>query len=152
MKLNEIRDNKGAHKKRMIVGRGIGCGKGKTCGRGVKGQKSRTGVRLKAFEGGQSPLIRRMPKRGFNNIFAREFSILNLGRLQEALDDGRVKADQPITEEILIASGVVVRADGIRLLAKGALKAKVNLVVSKASEAAVKAVEAAGGKVQTSKE
>jgi|ERR1043166_2274400 large subunit ribosomal protein L15 len=152
MKLNEIKDNHGARKARMRVGRGIGCGKGKTCGRGVKGQKSRTGVRLKAFEGGQMPLYRRMPKRGFNNIFARNFAIMNLDRLQHAIDAGRLNAGEPITEEILVAKGVIARADGVRLLAKGALKAKVNLVVSHASEAAVKAVEKAGGTVKVSKE
>lgn len=147
MKLNEIRDNKGARKKMMTVGRGIGCTKGKTCGRGVKGQKARTGVALKSFEGGQMPLIRRMPKRGFNNIFAKDMAIVNLGRLQEAVDDGRIKSGDTITEEVLVAAGVVQRADGVRLLAKGELKAKLNLVVSKASAAAVAAVEKAGGKV-----
>lgn len=152
MKLNEIRDNQGARRKRMRVGRGIGCGKGKTCGRGVKGQKARTGVRLKAFEGGQMPLIRRMPKRGFNNIFAKNFTIVNLGYLQYAIDAGRLNAAEPITEEILVAKGVVTRADGVRLLAKGAIKAKVNLIVSHASEAAVKAVEKAGGKVTIAKD
>lgn len=151
MKLNQIRDNKGARKKMMTVGRGIGCTKGKTCGRGVKGQKARTGVALQGFEGGQMPMIRRMPKRGFNNIFARTFSIINLGRLQEAIDDGRIKAADTITEEMLVASGVVARADGVRLLAKGALKTRVNLVVSAASAAAIAAVEKAGGKVEVAK-
>jgi large subunit ribosomal protein L15 len=148
MKLNDIRDNHGARKKKMTVGRGIGSGKGKTCGRGVKGQKARTGVALKNFEGGQMPMIRRMPKRGFNNIFAREFSIVNLGRLQEAINDGRLDAAAPITEEILVASGLVNRTeDGVHLLAKGELKSKVTISVAKASAAAKTAVEKAGGKI-----
>src|SRR5580693_9109530 len=101
MKLNDLRDNPGARKKPITVGRGIGSGKGKTCGRGVKGQKARTGVSIRGFEGGQMPLHRRLPKRGFNNIFAREYAVINLGRLQEAIDAGRVDAKQPITSESL---------------------------------------------------
>lgn len=148
MKLNEIRDNQGARKRKMTVGRGIGSGKGKTSGRGVKGQKARTGVRLKNFEGGQMPMIRRMPKRGFNNIFARDFSILNLGRLQAAIDDGRINAGQPITQDVLVAAGIVNHADdGVHLLAKGTLKSKVTITVAKASTAAKAAVEKAGGQI-----
>src|SRR6185369_4384910 len=100
MKLNEIRDNKGARRKLMVLGRGIGSGKGKTCGRGVKGQKARTGVRLKGFEGGQMPIHRRMPKRGFNNIFAVEHAVINLGRLQRAIDEKSIAANDTITEEM----------------------------------------------------
>jgi large subunit ribosomal protein L15 len=148
MKLNEIKDNKGARRKLMVLGRGIGSGKGKTCGRGVKGQKARTGVRLKGFEGGQMPIHRRMPKRGFNNIFAVEHAVINLGRLQRAIDEKRIAAVETITEEMLMASGIVARAEGgVHLLGKGELKAKVNIVVSRASASAKAAVEKAGGTV-----
>lgn len=148
MKLNEIRDNKGARKRPMIVGRGIGSAQGKTSGRGVKGQKARTGVRLKAFEGGQMPLYRRMPKRGFNNPNAVHYAVMNLGRLQEAIDAGRVKAAAPITEAMLVESGVVTNAQGgVSLLAKGVLKTKITIEVSRASKSAVAAVEKLGGKV-----
>ena len=148
MKLNDLRDNKGARKKRMCVGRGIGSGKGKTSGRGVKGQKARTGVALGGFEGGQMPLHRRLPKRGFNNIFAKEYAELNLGRLQQAIEDGRVDAKKPITAENLVEARVVAKAkDGIRLLAKGEIKAKVELTVAGASKTAIAAIEKAGGKV-----
>ena len=148
MKLNDLRDNRGANKKRMIVGRGIGSGKGKTAGRGVKGQKARTGVSLKGFEGGQMPLIRRMPKRGFKNIFAKEYSEINLGRLQEAIDAGRVDAKLPITSESLMESGLCAKArDGVRVLAKGVLKSKVELTVAGASKSAIAAIEKVGGKI-----
>jgi len=148
MKLNDLRDNQGARKKRMIVGRGIGSGKGKTSGRGVKGQNARSGVAVKRFEGGQMPLIRRLPKRGFKNIFAKDFSEINLGRLQEAIDAGRIDAKQPITSELLIKSGLASKArDGVRLLGKGALKAKVELTLAGASKSAIAAVEKAGGKI-----
>ena len=148
MKLNDLRDNPGAKKKRMIVGRGIGSGKGKTCGRGVKGQKARTGVSLKGFEGGQMPLIRRLPKRGFKNIFAKEYSEINLGRLQEAIDAGHVDAKQPITSETLMATGMCSQArDGVRVLGKGTLKSKIELTVAGASKSAVEAIEKAGGKI-----
>jgi large subunit ribosomal protein L15 len=148
MKLNDLRDNQGARKKRMTVGRGIGSGKGKTCGRGVKGQKARSGVSIKGFEGGQMPLIRRMPKRGFHNIFALEFSEINIGRLQEAIDAGRVDAKKPITSETLMATGMAARAkDGVRLLGKGTLKSKLELTVAGASKSAIEAVEKAGGKI-----
>lgn len=148
MKLNEIRDNPGARKRRMIVGRGIGSGKGKTCGRGVKGQKARTGVALKGFEGGQMPMHRRLPKRGFKNIFAFEFSVINLDRLQKAIDAGQIDASKEITGDMLIASGLVKRArDGVRLLGKGSIKSKVNVTVAGASKTAIDAVAKAGGKV-----
>ena len=148
MKLNDLRDNPGARKARMIVGRGIGSGKGKTSGRGVKGQKARTGVTIKSFEGGQMPLHRRIPKRGFNNIFAKDYSELNLGRLQQAIESGKVDAKQPITSESLIKAGVVAKArDGVRILGKGELKVKVELTVAGASKSAIAAVEKAGGKI-----
>jgi large subunit ribosomal protein L15 len=148
MKLNEIRDNKGARVKLMEVGRGIGSGKGKTCGRGVKGQKARTGVRLKGFEGGQMPIYRRMPKRGFNNIFAEEHAVINLGRLQMAIDEKLLNAAEPITEEMLVVGGMVARAEGgVHLLAKGEIKTKITVIVTRASKAAIEAVEKAGGKV-----
>jgi len=151
MKLNEIRDNKGATKARKRVGRGIGSGTGKTGGRGVKGQKSRSGVSLLGFEGGQMPLYRRLPKRGFTNIFAKKFAVVNVGRLQKAIDAGKLDAKKPINAETLVASGVVRRAlDGVRLLAKGEIKAKVTIEVAGASAAAVAAVEKAGGKVTVS--
>jgi len=151
MKLNEIRDNSGATKNRKRVGRGIGSGTGKTAGRGVKGQKSRSGVSLIGFEGGQMPLYRRLPKRGFNNIFAKKFAVLNIGRLQKAIDEGKVDAKKPINAQTLVESGVVRRSfDGVRLLAKGEIKAKVDIEVAGASAAAVAAVEKAGGKVTVS--
>lgn len=148
MKLNDLRDNKGARKKRMSVGRGIGSGKGKTCGRGVKGQKARTGVSIRGFEGGQMPIHRRLPKRGFNPLNPKDYAELNLGRLQEAIDAGRVDAKKPITENDLMKSGVCARArDGVRLLGKGELKAKVELTIAGASASAIAAIEKAGGKV-----
>ncbi len=148
MKLNDLRDNPGALKKGKRLGRGIGSGKGKTAGRGHKGQKSRSGVAIKGFEGGQMPLYRRLPKRGFNNIFAKSYSVVNVGRLQKAIDDGKLSADGPIGTDELIASGLVRRAkDGVRLLAKGELKAKVAITVAGASKTAVAAVEKAGGSV-----
>lgn len=148
MKLNDLRDNPGARKDRMVVGRGIGSGKGKTSGRGVKGQKARTGVSIRGFEGGQMPLHRRIPKRGFNNIFAKDYAELNLGRLQAAIESGKVDAKQPITNETLAAAGVVAKSkDGVRVLGKGELKAKVELTVAGASKSAIAAIEKAGGKV-----
>lgn len=148
MKLNEIRDNDGARKRRMIVGRGIGSGKGKTSGRGVKGQKARTGVRLKGFEGGQMPLHRRLPKRGFKNIFAKDYAVINLGRLQAAITAGQVDAKQEITGAALIASGLVKPArDGVRLLGKGEITSKITIRVAGASQSAIDAVAKAGGKV-----
>lgn len=149
MKLNQLSDNPGATKNRTRVGRGIGSGKGKTGGRGVKGQKSRSGVAIKGFEGGQMPIYRRMPKRGFTNIFRKEFLVLNLGRLQQAIDENRIDAKNTIDTAALIAAGLVGRRirDGVRILAKGELKAKVTIEVAGASKAAVDAVEKAGGKV-----
>jgi large subunit ribosomal protein L15 len=148
MKLNEIRDNDGAHKRRMIVGRGMGSGKGKTAGRGVKGQKSRTGVSLGGYSGGQMPLIRRMPKRGFVNIFAKDYAEITLARLQGAIDSKKIDATKPITSEILMKSGVAKKAkDGVRVVATGALKTKVELAVAGASKGAIAAVEKAGGKL-----
>jgi len=149
MKLNEIRDNEGAHYRAKRRGRGIGSGKGKTSARGGKGQTARTGVALNGFEGGQTPLHRRIPKRGFNNTdFQDRFVIVNLGRLQVALDAGRLKAGATINGEALVAAGVLRRVrDGVRLLAKGELKAPLTLEVAGASKAAVEAVEKLGGKV-----
>jgi len=145
-KLNEIRDNEGSTKNRMRVGRGPGSGKGKTSGRGVKGQKSRTGVSLLGFEGGQMPLYMRMPKRGFNNPFALKFAEVNLWRLQDAIDAGKLDAKAPIDAAALVKAGVIRRElDGVRLLGEGELKAKVNLTVYSATASAAKAVEAAGG-------
>lgn len=149
MKLNELSDNPGARKDRMRVGRGIGSGKGKTGGRGVKGQKSRSGVAVKGFEGGQMPVYRRLPKRGFKNPFRKTFAVVNLGRLQQAVDDNRIDAKKTVDTAALSAAGLVGRdlGDGVRLLAKGELKAKLTIEVAGASQAAVAAVEKAGGKV-----
>lgn len=148
MKLNEIRDNEGAHKKRMRVGRGPGSGKGKTSGRGVKGQKSRSGVAIGGFEGGQMPLYMRMPKRGFNNPNALKLAEVNLWRLQDAIDAKKLDVKSEINGEALVAAGVIRRVkDGVRLLGTGEIKGKLNLVVWSASAGAVKAIEAAGGSV-----
>ncbi len=148
MKLNEIRDNEGAHKKRMRVGRGPGSGKGKTAGRGVKGQKSRTGVAIGGFEGGQMPLYMRMPKRGFNNPNALKLAEVNLWRLQDAVDAGKLDVKGEIKGDALVAAGVIRRVkDGVRLLGTGEIKGKLNLVVWSASAGAIKAIEAAGGTV-----
>ncbi len=148
MRLNELRDNPGAHKQRKRVGRGIGSGTGKTAGRGQKGQKSRSGVSLLGFEGGQMPLYRRLPKRGFKNLFRKEFLVVNLGGLQKALDAGKLDGKKTVDEEALRAAGLVSKTrDGIRLLAKGELTAKLTIEVDGASKAAIEAVEKAGGKV-----
>lgn len=149
MKLNEIRENEGARKLRMRIGRGIGSGKGKTGGRGVKGQKSRTGVSIKGFEGGQMPLHRRLPKRGFSNVpFAKDYAVVNVSAVQKAIDDGRINAAETVTTEVLVNAGLVrATRDGVRLLNKGAIKAAVTFDVAGASAGAVAAVEAAGGKV-----
>ncbi|MDR1026107.1 MAG: 50S ribosomal protein L15 [Lactobacillus sp.] len=147
MKLNELKDNAGATKDRIRVGRGIGSGKGKTGGRGVKGQKSRSGVAIKGFEGGQMPIYRRLPKRGFKNHFAKEFAVINLDTLQKAIDAGKLKADA-IDVNALLETGILSKElDGIRLLARGAITAAVNISVNSASKAAVAAIEKAGGKV-----
>lgn len=149
MKLNEIADNPGARKRRMRVGRGIGSGKGKTSGRGVKGQKARTGVRLKGFEGGQMPLHRRLPKRGFKNLFRIEMQLVNIGRLQTAITEGRLPTGGVIDGAALAAAGMVRVADApIRLLAKGTIASAVTVAVSSASQAAIAAVQAAGGQVR----
>ncbi|MCB8823386.1 50S ribosomal protein L15 [Microvirga rosea] len=148
MKLNEIRDNEGATKNRMRVGRGIGSGKGKTGGRGVKGQTSRTGVAIKGFEGGQMPLYRRLPKRGFNNPSARDLNEVNLGRIQQAVEAGKLDQNAPITIDALIAAGVVSKPrDGVKILGVGELKAKLSFQVNGASKSAVEAIEKAGGSV-----
>jgi large subunit ribosomal protein L15 len=150
MKLNELSPKKGSKKKRMRVGRGIGSGKGKTSGRGVKGQKARTGVAVKGFEGGQMPLHRRLPKMGFRNTaFARKLAELNVGALQEAIDAKLIDTKGQIDEDALVKAGVVSRKkDGIKLLGNGELKSKVDLKVSGATKSAIAAVEKAGGKVE----
>ena len=148
MKLNELADNPGSTKKLMRVGRGVGSGKGKTGGRGVKGQKSRRGVSINGFEGGQMPLHMRMPKRGFNALNSKKHQWINLTSLQNAIDNKKIDASKDITEDTLVEAGVLRRKkDGVRLLARGELKAKVNITVSGASAAAIAAVEKAGGKV-----
>ena len=148
MKLHELADNAGATKKRKRIGRGPGSGTGKTGGRGIKGQTSRSGVAIKGFEGGQMPIHRRLPKRGFNNINAKKFAVINLKTLADALERGAIDGKGVIDENVLVDAGPVRRAlDGVRLLAKGELNAKLNLEVAGASKAAVEAVEKAGGKV-----
>ena len=147
-KLNEIRDNPGAHTKRMRVGRGPGSGKGKTAGRGVKGQKARSGVALNGYEGGQTPLHRRMPKRGFNNPFAKRLVEVNLWRIADAIAAGKLDAKKPVDAEALKAAGVIRRArDGVRLLGEGELKAKLAITVHSASASAKAAIEKAGGAI-----
>lgn len=149
MKLNEISDNPGASKDRMRVGRGIGSGKGKTGGRGVKGQKARTGVAIKGFEGGQMPLHRRLPKRGFHNPFSIDYNEVNLGRVQQAIDAGKLDASAPVTIDALLAAGVVTKPrDGVKILGNGELKAKLAFEVAAASKSAVAAIEGAGGSVK----
>ena len=149
MKLSDIADNAGARKKRMRVGRGIGSGKGKTSGRGGKGQTARSGVRIKGFEGGQMPMHRRLPKRGFNNIFALDFVEINLDRIQQAIDAKKLDAGSVINAEAMVKSGALRRAkDGVRLLGRGEITAKVNIEVHGASKSAIAAVEKAGGTVK----
>ena len=148
MKLNEIRDNKGARKSKMRVARGVGSGKGRTGGRGFKGQKARTGVAVNGFEGGQMPIYRRLPKRGFNNIFRLDFVEINLGRLQKAIDDKVLDASKEINGVSLMEAGLIKNIkDGVRLLGTGKFTAKATIKVAGASEAAQKAVAAAGGEV-----
>ena len=149
MKLNEISDNPGAHYRAKRVGRGIGSGKGKTAARGGKGQTARSGVALNGFEGGQTPLHRRLPKRGFDNsMFRYDFRVVNLGRLQAVLDSGKLKSDGMLDGAALVRSGLLRRlGDGIRLLAKGELRTAITIEVAGASKAAIEAVEKAGGKV-----
>src|ERR1700748_1480236 len=148
MKLSDIADNAGSRKKRMRVGRGIGSGKGKTSGRGGKGQTARSGVRIKGFEGGQMPVHRRLPKRGFNNIFRLDFVEINLDRVPQAIDAKKLDAGSVISAEPLVKSGALRRAkDGVRLLGRGEIKAKLNIEVHGASKSAVAAGEKAGGSV-----
>lgn len=150
MKLNELRNNPGAHKRKLKVGRGSSSGLGKTSGRGVKGAKARTGTKVYGFEGGQMPLHMRMPKRGFNNIFANDFVELNLGRLQKAIDEKKVDTSQKITGETLRKANLVHKnRDGVRLLGTGELKAKIEIEVAGASASARRAVEKAGGTLTT---
>ncbi len=147
MKLNELRDNQGARKSRMRVGRGIGSGKGKTAGRGVKGQKSREGVSIAGFEGGQMPLHMRLPKRGFNNIFAKDYAEVNLGAIQKAIESGKLTATD-IDHAVLKAAGLARGGkDGVRLLGKGELTSALNFTVAGVSAGAREAVEKAGGSV-----
>lgn len=149
MKLSDLADNAGARKKRMRVGRGIGSGKGKTSGRGGKGQTARSGVRIKGFEGGQMPLHRRLPKRGFNNIFRLDLTEVNLDRIQAAIDAKKLDAGATVDAEALVKAGVLRRSrDGVRLLGRGELKAKISVEVHGASKSAVEAVEKAGGSVK----
>lgn len=149
MKLNELRDNEGATKKRKRVGRGPGSGMGKTAGRGIKGQKSRSGVAIKGYEGGQMPIYQRLPKRGFNKPNRKKFAIVNLGLIQKFVDDGKLDAAQPITEDALLASGLVRRKlDGVRVLAKGDITTQLTLDVTGASRSAIEAVEKAGGSLK----
>src|SRR5262245_23918980 len=149
MKLNEIADRPGARKARSRIGRGIGSGTGKTGGRGGEGQTARSGVRIKGFEGGQMPLHRRLPKRGFNNIFALKLNELNLGRVQAAIDAGKLDPAVDVDAALLVNAGLLRRArDGVRLLGGGEIKAKVNFIVYGASKSAVAAVEKAGGTVK----
>lgn len=148
MKLNDLRDNAGARKARLRVGRGIGSGKGKTAGRGVKGQTSRTGVAINGFEGGQMPIYRRLPKRGFKNLFRLEFAEVNLDRLQKAIDDGKLAVADTITSDKLVAAGLISQVkSGVRLLGRGELKSKVTIEVAGVTEGAKAAVEKAGGSV-----
>ena len=149
MKLNDLRDKPGSVKARKRVGRGIGSGTGKTAGRGVKGQKSRSGVAINGFEGGQMPIYRRLPKRGFTNIFAKSFNIVSLGRVQAAIDAGKLDAKAVVNIDSLKAAGVIRRAlDGVRVLADGELKVKVAFEVAGASKAAIEKIEKAGGSVK----
>jgi len=148
MQLNQITDNKGARKDRKRVGRGIGSGKGKTAGAGVKGQKARSGVAIKGFEGGQMPLHRRLPKRGFKNIFRKSYQGVNIGRLQKAIDEKKLDAKKPVNADALAAAGLITAGrGGVRLLAKGSLSANLKVTVAGASKAAIAAVEGAGGSV-----
>ncbi|MES0863227.1 50S ribosomal protein L15 [Ruegeria sp. SCPT10] len=152
MKLNELRDNPGASPKRTRVGRGPGSGKGKMGGRGIKGQKSRSGVAINGYEGGQMPLYQRLPKRGFNKPNRKAFAVINLGLIQKFIDAKQLDAKAAITEDVLVASGLVRRKlDGVRVLAKGEITAKVNLEVTGASKTAIEAVEKAGGSLKVTK-
>ncbi|MGA1759457.1 MAG: 50S ribosomal protein L15 [Paracoccaceae bacterium] len=150
MKLHELRDNEGAVRKKKRVARGPGSGKGKTAGRGIKGQKSRSGVAINGYEGGQMPLYQRLPKRGFNKPNQKKFAVVNLGLIEKFIEAGKLDAKAEINEDVLVASGLVRRKlDGIRVLAKGDIKSKVTLNVTGASKSAVDAVEKAGGTLTT---
>ncbi|PAQ06866.1 MULTISPECIES: 50S ribosomal protein L15 [Mesorhizobium] len=149
MKLNDLRDMDGATHSKKRLGRGIGSGSGKTAGRGVKGQKARSGVAVNGFEGGQMPLYRRLPKRGFNNIFAKSFAVVSLARIQAALDAKKLDAKTTVTAEALVAAGVIRRVkDGVRILSDGDIKAKLAFDVAGASKAAIEKIEKAGGSVK----
>ena len=151
MKLNELRDNEGAARKQKRVARGPGSGKGKTAGRGIKGQKSRSGVALGGYEGGQMPLYRRLPKRGFSKPNRLEFSVVNLGLIEKFIEAGKLDAKSEITDDVLVAAGLTTnKRDGIRILAKGEIKSKVNLKVTGASASAIEAVKKAGGSITVS--
>ncbi|TIO04293.1 50S ribosomal protein L15 [Mesorhizobium sp.] len=149
MKLNDLRDKDGATHSKKRLGRGIGSGSGKTAGRGVKGQKARSGVAVNGFEGGQMPLYRRLPKRGFNNIFAKSFTVVSLARIQAALDAKKLDAKTTVTAEALVAAGVIRRVkDGVRILSDGDIKSKLAFDVAGASKAAIEKIEKAGGSVK----
>ena len=149
MKLNDLRDMDGATHSRKRLGRGIGSGSGKTAGRGVKGQKARSGVAINGFEGGQMPLYRRLPKRGFNNLFGKSFAVVSLARIQAAVDAKKLDAKETVTAEALVAAGVIRRVkDGVRVLSDGELKAKLAFDVAGASKAAIEKIEKAGGSVK----
>lgn len=149
MKLNELRDVDGATHSRKRVGRGIGSGKGKTSGRGVKGQSSRSGVAINGFEGGQMPIYRRLPKRGFKNPFSKSFNEISVGKVQEAIDSGRLDGKKAVTIEALVEAGLIRRAkDGVRLLGSGEIKSKVSFDIAGASKSAIEKVEKAGGSVK----
>ena len=149
MKLNELSDKEGATHSKKRLGRGIGSGSGKTAGRGVKGQKARSGVALNGFEGGQMPLYRRLPKRGFKNIFAKKFNVVSLARVQQAVDAEKLDAKATVTAEALVAAGVIRRVkDGVRILSDGEIKAKLAFDVAGASKAAIEKIEKAGGSVK----
>jgi large subunit ribosomal protein L15 len=149
MKLNELRDKEGATHSKKRVGRGIGSGSGKTAGRGVKGQKARSGVAINGFEGGQMPLYRRLPKRGFRNIFGKDFNIVSLARIQAAVDAKKLDAKETVNAEALVKAGVIRRVkDGVRLLSDGELKAKLSFEIAGASKTAIEKVEKAGGSVK----
>ena len=148
MKLNELKDNLGSTKPRKRIGRGIGSGKGKTSGKGHKGQKSRSGVSIKGFEGGQMPLHRRLPKHGFNNIFRKKYSIINIGNIQSLIESGKINNKVKINADSLLNDGIMSKLkDGIKLLGNGELKSKIDIEVSVASNSAIKAVEALGGNI-----
>ena len=152
MRLNELRDNPGATREKKRVGRGPGSGKGKTAGRGIKGQKSRSGVAINGYEGGQMPLYQRLPKRGFNNINAKRYAVINLGILQKFIDNGKLDIKNTVNEDVLLSTGLVRRLwDGVRLLNKGQVTSKVNIEVTGASKLAIAAIEKVGGTVKVLK-